>query len=105
MGSKEFGSMLKKAGREAFSGVASPCSKKGAWREAWRWKAGQQSSGRTWRLHLGHPSWICSWTWHCNQVIEGGWVMGTEVGFLRMFFDLNVQSAEGGGLGNGGYGA
>jgi hypothetical protein len=39
------------------------------------------------------------------QVVEGGWVMGSmEVG-LWMFFDLDVQSAEGGGLGDGGYGA
>eukprot|EP00978_Attheya_sp_CCMP212_P040329 scaffold218920_cov39-Attheya_sp.AAC.1 len=38
------------------------------------------------------------------RVIEGGLVMGTEVG-LWMFFDLDVQSVEGGGLGNGGYGA
>jgi hypothetical protein len=38
------------------------------------------------------------------RVVEGGWVMGTEVG-LWMFFNLDVQSAEGGGLGNGGYGA
>jgi hypothetical protein len=37
-------------------------------------------------------------------VIEGGWVMGTELG-LQMCFDLDIQSAEGGGLGNGGYGA
>eukprot|EP00978_Attheya_sp_CCMP212_P000240 scaffold481_cov63-Attheya_sp.AAC.1 len=35
------------------------------------------------------------------RVIEGGWVMGTELS-LQMCFDLDIQSAEGGGLGNGG---
>eukprot|EP00978_Attheya_sp_CCMP212_P043676 scaffold289204_cov71-Attheya_sp.AAC.3 len=38
------------------------------------------------------------------HVIEGGWVMGTELN-LRMCFDLDIQSAEGDGLGNGRYGA
>eukprot|EP00978_Attheya_sp_CCMP212_P036436 scaffold165164_cov57-Attheya_sp.AAC.1 len=36
------------------------------------------------------------------RVVEGGWVMGTELS-LRMCFDLYIQSAEGCGLGNGGY--
>eukprot|EP00978_Attheya_sp_CCMP212_P028197 scaffold96652_cov53-Attheya_sp.AAC.1 len=37
-------------------------------------------------------------------IVEGEWVMGgTEVG-LWMFFDLDIQPAEGGGLGNGGPG-
>eukprot|EP00978_Attheya_sp_CCMP212_P012312 scaffold30597_cov67-Attheya_sp.AAC.1 len=73
-----------------------------AWREAWRWKAGQQSSGRRWWLRLGRPSWICSWTWHCVSLKEDGLAMGTEVGLWTMCFNFDIQSAEGGGLGNGG---
>eukprot|EP00978_Attheya_sp_CCMP212_P047284 scaffold421297_cov95-Attheya_sp.AAC.1 len=37
------------------------------------------------------------------HIIEGGWVMGMELGLVWMCFDfLDVQLAEGGGLGNGG---
>jgi hypothetical protein len=35
------------------------------------------------------------------HIVEGKCVMDIEVG-LWIFFDLDVQSAEGGGLGNGG---
>eukprot|EP00978_Attheya_sp_CCMP212_P002997 scaffold6131_cov72-Attheya_sp.AAC.3 len=142
---KECGSVLKKGGRETFSGVTS-CSKKGLLPHALDWlprmllrgdileaeeplavdcedavstirggrslvalEGGLEVEGRSTIIRLEAAASSRSMFMDllldlALRVIEGGWVMGTELG-LWMCFNLDVQSAEGGGLGNGGYGS
>jgi hypothetical protein len=75
-----------------------------SWREAWRWNAGQQSSGLGGVLAFSRSSFMDLLLDLALCVVERGWVMGMEFS-LRMCFDMDIQLAEGGGLGVRGCGA
>eukprot|EP00978_Attheya_sp_CCMP212_P044432 scaffold310286_cov30-Attheya_sp.AAC.1 len=113
---KECGSILNKGGREAFSGVTL-----GNILEAEEEPLGVDCREDAVSIRKGQGglkveggstiirSEAAAWSWSlfldflldlALRVVEGEWVMGTELS-LWMCFDLDNQSAEGGGLGNG----